>query len=111
MRPSPSDAASWVLISAEICAADTPSTAGPIASSTRRTPSSRQSKRGARQHADLRQRPDLQRELRDAADQHAPGQRHDRRIAVRREEQRGADDRQVEQHRRERRDREPAVAR
>ena len=46
-RPSPSDAASWVLISAEICAAETPSTAGPIASRTRRTPGSRQSKRGA----------------------------------------------------------------
>ncbi len=45
MRPSPSAAASWVLISAEICAAETPITAGPIAESTRRTPSSRQSKR------------------------------------------------------------------
>ena len=33
-------------MSAEICAADTPITAGPIAISTRRTPSSRQSKRG-----------------------------------------------------------------
>jgi len=46
MRPSPSIEASCVLMSAEICAADTPITAGPIAASTRRTPSSRQSNRG-----------------------------------------------------------------
>ena len=108
MRPSPSNAASCVLMSAEICAADTPITAGPIASSTRRTPSSRQSSR-ARQHADREQRPDLHSELRDAADEHAPGERHDRRIEVRREKDRGADDRQVEQHRRERGNREPPV--
>ena len=59
-------------MSAEICAADTPITAGPIASSTRRTPSSRQSKRGRLSIPICAQRSNLQRELRDAADRARP---------------------------------------
>jgi hypothetical protein len=53
--------------------------AGPIAVSTRRTPG-RASRSAARQHADAQQRATLQRELRDAADEHAPRERTDRRI-------------------------------
>ena len=52
---------------------------------------------------------DLQGKLRDAADQHAPGECGDRRVAVRREEERGADDREVEEDGRHRRNREAAV--
>ena len=80
MRPSPSAAASCVLMSAEICAADTPSTAGPIAASTRRTPSSRQSKRGATSIPIFASGRSCSDELRNAADEHAPRQRLDRRI-------------------------------
>ena len=104
MRPSPSAAASCVLMSAEICAADTPSTAGPIASSTRRTPSSRQSKRGRPSIPIRASGWSCSASCANAADEHAPGQRLDRRIAIRRQKQRGADDRDVEQYRREGRD-------
>ena len=65
--------------------------------------------RRPRQHPELGERTDLQRELRDAADRDAPGQRHDRRIDMRREKDRGADDREIEQHRRERGNGEPSM--
>ena len=88
-------------MSAEICAADTPMTAGPIATSTRRTPSSRQSKRG---------RPSIPIFMSGrtcSASCAAPPMKtpHARaligRVAIRREKHRGADDRDVEQDRRD----------
>ena len=109
MRPSPSSEASCVLISAEICAADTPISAGPIAQQHAAHALVAPVEARARQHADARERRDLEGELRDAADEHAPRERLDRRVEIAGEEDRRADDRQVEQHRRERRHREAAV--
>ena len=63
----------------------------------------------ARQHPQAHQRADLQRELQDAADGHTPRERHDRRIDMRRDEHGRADDRQVEDDGRKRRNREFAV--
>jgi hypothetical protein len=65
--------------------------------------------RGPREHAEPDQRSHLERELGDAAYEHAPRERHDRRIDMRREEQRSGDDCQIEQHRSERRDRKAPV--
>jgi hypothetical protein len=95
-------------MSAEICAADTPITAGPSPGARGAHPG-RASRSAAGQHPDLGQRSNLQRELRNAADEHAPRQRLDRRIAIRRQKERRADDRYVEQDRRERGNRELPV--
>jgi len=57
----------------------------------------------ARQHADAVQEGQLQQELQHAAEAHRPGQCLHRRIEPGRGEQRHGDERQVEQHRRERR--------
>ena len=97
-------------MSAEICAADTPITAGPIAH--QHAAHALVAPVEARSAAACRfshKRPDLQRELRDAADEHAPCERDDRRMAVRGEKKRRADDREVEEDGRERGNREPAI--
>ena len=62
-----------------------------------------------RQHAKLDERAQLERELCNAAGEYAPGERDDRRIDVRREIERSGDDRQVEQHRRDRGNREATI--
>jgi hypothetical protein len=61
-----------------------------------------------RQHPEPHQRGHLQRELRDPAGDHAGRERVDRRVEPRRQQQRGRDERQVQQHRREGRHRESA---
>ena len=104
IRPSPSDAASCVLMSAEICAADTPITAGPIATSTRRTPSSRQSKRGRPSMPIFRSGRTCSASCAAPPMKTPHARRFDGRVAIRREKHRSADDRNVEQHRGEQRE-------
>jgi len=63
----------------------------------------------ARQHVNPQQERNLKRELQRAAAKYRPCQRHHRRIEIRRQPQCEADESQVEQCRRQRRHRKPAV--
>src|SRR5207249_6169117 len=64
--------------------------------------------RWPREHADSRERGDLQRELQHAADEHRPGKHYHRRIEKGREKQRPENKGEIEQRRGQRRNREAA---
>ena len=97
-----------VLISSDTWLTDTPNTAGAISLSTRRTPGCVRSRRQRGSMPIFHEERQLQRELQHAAGEHRPGEHQHRRVEAVGEERGADDERDVQQHRRERRHREAA---